>query len=156
MAPPTGPRVGVAFLLAQLGAHVSAQFAEQLEGSELTPSLAGILRILRTNPEISQQDLAARIGVVPSRLVAIVDDLEDRGWLTRSRGTVDRRVNRLALTEVGDQAFTELATVARQHESTVTAGLTDPEIRTLRELLTKLADLRGLAPGVHPGYRFGR
>jgi len=45
--------------------------------------------------------------------------------------------------------------VARQHESSVTAGLTDPEIRTLRELLSKLADLRGLAPGVHPGYRSG-
>lgn len=147
------PPVGVAFLLAQLGAYATAEFASALEGFELTPALAGILRILRTTPHLSQQELAERIGMLPSRLVAVVDDLVQRGWVTRTRDESDRRINRLALTDDGEQAFGRLAAVARGHEARMTQGLTRAQAQTLRELLGMLAAQRGLTPGVHPGYR---
>jgi DNA-binding MarR family transcriptional regulator len=147
------PRPGVAFLLTQLGTHAAERFALILSEHDLTPPLAGVLRLLRTNPGLSQQQLADRLGVAASRIVGYVDELETRGWISRTRDSEDRRVNVLTLTTQGQQAFTRLATVARSHEATITTGLTPAERATLLELLTKIADHQQLNPGVHPGYR---
>jgi DNA-binding MarR family transcriptional regulator len=151
---PTPPRQGgIAFLLAQLGAHAAEQFSESLAESGLTPALAGIMRLLRTEPGLSQQQLAERLGAVPSRIVSYVDDLEGRGWITRSRDPGDRRVNVLTITDTGAEAFKALATVARAHERRITAGLDDDERSALLDLLVKLSAAQRLTPGVHPGYR---
>lgn len=147
------PRPGVAFLLAQLGAHAAERFALALGEHDLTPPLAGIMRLLRAAPGMSQQQLAERLGVAPSRIVNYLDDLESRGWISRTRDSADRRVNMLALTEAGQQAFTSLAAVARAHDAAITAGLTAAERDALLDLLAKLADHQQLTPGVHPGYR---
>jgi DNA-binding MarR family transcriptional regulator len=148
---PPGP--GVAFLLSQLGTHAAERFAVVLGEHDLTPPLAGIMRLLRGAPALSQQQLAERLGVAPSRIVSYVDELEARGWIRRTRDSVDRRVNVLNLTAEGQQAFTALAGIARGHEAAITAGLAPAERATLLELLTKIADHQQLTPGVHPGYR---
>ena len=119
----------------------------------LTPPVAGILRILKVTPDLSQQGLAHLLGLPPSRLVAIVDDLEQRGWLVRERATTDRRANRLVLTDAGRAAFVDVAKVARAHEARTTAALSGGEAATLRDLLARLAAQQGLAEAVHPGYR---
>ncbi len=144
---------GVAYLLTQLGTHAADQFALALGEHDLTPPLAGIMRLLRGVPGLSQQQLAEQLGVAPSRIVTYIDDLETRGWIQRTRDSQDRRVNLLTLTAQGQKAFTSLAAVSREHETTITAGLTAAERETLLELLTKLADHLSLTPGVHPGYR---
>jgi len=148
-----GPPVGIAFLLAQLGAHGAERFAAALADHDLTPPLVGIMGLLRFEPGLSQQELAAKLGMVPSRVVAYVDDLEGRGWITRTRDADDRRVNVLTVTKAGDAAFTTVANIARTHEANITDGLTKSERATLLALLTKLVERQALTPGVHPGYR---
>jgi DNA-binding MarR family transcriptional regulator len=152
-ARPNGPRAGVAFLLSQLGAHASERFAHTLAEHDLSPALAGIMRLLSTEADWSQQRLAERLGMVPSRIVAYVDDLEARGWIARTRDSSDRRVNLLTVTAAGAAAFGEIATVARRHEREITAGLDDADRESLLRLLQKLAAASDLSPGVHPGYR---
>jgi DNA-binding MarR family transcriptional regulator len=149
----SGSRAGVAFLLAQLGSHAADEFARALAGLDLTPPLVGILRLLQTEPGWSQQRLADRLGLVPSRIVGFVDDLEARGWITRTRDSNDRRVNNLALTDAGVAVFRDIAQVARAHEQAITAGLDDADRAALLELLRKLAAAQGLSPGVHPGFQ---
>jgi DNA-binding MarR family transcriptional regulator len=144
---------GVAFLLAQLGAHASQRFAERLADEELSPPLVGMLRMIATEPGLSQQTLATKLGMVPSRIVAFVDDLERRGWVSRRRGETDRRVNVLVVTEAGEEAMGRIRKVATAHEQSITEGLSAEDVAALRPLLGKLSRLRGLTPGVHPGFR---
>lgn len=152
--PPHGPRFGIAFLLAQLGAHAAEQFSHALAEHGLTAPLVGILRLLQdADAGPSQQQLAERLGMVPSRIVGYVDELESRGWITRSRDTVDRRVNVLTLTDAGRDAFGRVATISRDHEKRITAGLDAGEHAALSELLGKMAAAQQLTPGVHPAYR---
>jgi DNA-binding MarR family transcriptional regulator len=153
--PPTSPPAagGIAFLLAQIGAHAAEQFSVSIADLGLTPPLVGIMRLLQAEPGLSQQQLADRLRTVPSRVVGYVDDLEARGWLVRARGTDDRRVNVLTITDTGRAAFRDIAGVARAHEQRMTTGLDDTDRATLLELLTKLAAIQELTPGVHPGYR---
>jgi DNA-binding MarR family transcriptional regulator len=144
---------GVAFLLAQLGAHAATEFAERLRPLDLTPPQAGVLRRIAHAPGESQRALADALGMHAPRLVALIDDLESRGLVQRSRDPADRRNYALSLTPAGRETMTRIATVARQHERAVTAALDDDERAELAAVLRRLADDQGLTPGVHPGFR---
>src|SRR5258708_39740247 len=142
---------GVAFLLAQLGAHAAAAFAERVQPLELTPPQAGVLRRLGQFPGQSQRGLAEALGMHAPRLVALIDELEDRGLVARDRDPDDRRNYAISLTDEGRQTLAELAGVAREHELAITAALDDDERAQLVALLRRVADEQHLTPGVHPG-----
>ena len=143
-----------AFLLAQVGAHAASKFAERMGALGLTPPDAGILRLLRLTAGLSQQELAAKLGIHPSRLVALLDELERKGLVERKSNPDDRRQYSLHLTEKGTKTLEEIGHVAQQHQEALCAALTLEERDKLAELLRKIADQQGLSPMVHPGYRW--
>jgi DNA-binding MarR family transcriptional regulator len=143
----------VAFLLAQIGHHAAAMFAEQMAAVDLTPPHAGILRAIAAEPGRSQQALSTQLGLLPSRVVAYVDELEDRGYVERRRNPDDRRLHALYLTAAGKKLMGKIGDLARQHERRLTAGLDAGQRATLRDLLATVAEQQGLTPHVHPGYR---
>lgn len=145
------------FLLAQLGAHAASQFAEKLGVLELTPADAGILRLLRIEAGPSQQELAARLRIHPSRLVAILDNLEKRGFVERRANPDDRRLYSLHLTQAGGETLEKIGSVARKHQDALLSSISLEERNTLATLLLRIADQQRLIRGVHPGYqRLGR
>jgi DNA-binding MarR family transcriptional regulator len=142
-----------AFLLAQVGAHAASQFAERLGVLELAPPDAGILRLLRVAAGLSQQELAAKLRIHPSRMVAIVDNLEKRGLIERRANPDDRRLYSLHLTQAGGEALEKIGRVAREHQDALLSSLSKEERDTLATLLLRIADQQGLVRGVHPGYQ---
>src|SRR6202050_3331153 len=116
-----------AFLLAQLGAHAASQFAERLGVLELAPADAGILRLLRADAGLSQQELAARLRIHPSRLVAILDNLEKRGFVERRANPNDRRLYSLHLTKDGGEILEKIGKVAREHQDALLSSITTEE-----------------------------
>ena len=144
---------GIAFLLAQLGHHAAALFAEQVATVGLTPPHAGILRAIAAEPGRSQQALSIQLGMLPSRVVVYVDELEERGFLERRTNATDRRLYALHLTAAGKRLMRKLSQLARHHESQLTSGLDPEQYRALRGLLTTVAQQQGLTPHVPPGYR---
>jgi DNA-binding MarR family transcriptional regulator len=149
--PFNGP--GAAFLLAQLGAHAAAKFAERIADLDLTPPQAGLLRAVSATPGQSQQAVARQLRTPPSRLVALVDDLDERGVLERRRNLEDRRLHALYVTDAGAALLRKIGQVARAHDDAVCASLDPAERAQLRALLARIAEEQGLTPGVHPGYR---
>ncbi|MGC2403695.1 MAG: MarR family transcriptional regulator [Acidobacteriaceae bacterium] len=144
---------GPAFLLSQVGAYAASQFAERLGVLGLAPADAGILRLLRMHAGLSQQDLAARLKIHPSRLVAMLDNLEKQGLVERRANPDDRRLYSLHLAGGGEEALGKIGRIAREHQQALLSALTDQERETLAALLLKIADQHGLARGVHPGYQ---
>lgn len=144
-------------MLAQLGAHAASKFGERLNALELTPPDAGILRLLNVSSGISQQELSGRLRIHPSRLVAILDNLERRGLVERKPNSDDRRLYSLHLTVDGMEILDRIGKVAREHQDALLTALSAEERSELYELLQKVADQQGLARGIHPGYqRMGR
>jgi DNA-binding MarR family transcriptional regulator len=139
-------------LLAQVGARAAALFAERLRELQLVPAHAGALRAIAANVGISQQALASLLGMVPSRLVGLLDELEQRGLVERRDNAEDRRVYEIHLTERGSKLMADLGRMARAHDDAVCAPLTEKERQTLWSLLTTIADEQKLTPGVHPGF----
>ncbi len=144
---------GAAFLVAQVGAYAALKFAERLAELKLVPAHAGILRIVGSTPAIAQQALATALGALPSRLVALLDELESKGLLERRPHESDRRSYALHLTEAGKSTLQAIGRVARDHQQALLAGLSEEEQRQLAALLQRVADQQGLIPLVHPGYR---
>jgi DNA-binding MarR family transcriptional regulator len=129
------------------------RFAERLAPLGLTPAEAGLLRAVAAEPGRSQQAVAAQLGLLPSRLVALVDELEREGLVARRRNPDDRRHHALHLTAQGEQRLRDIGRVAKEHALDYLEPLGPREQVTLGQLLGRLAAAHGLSPGVHPGYR---
>ena len=102
---------------------------------------------------LSQRQLATATKIHPSRLVAVLDDLESRGLVERQDHAGDRRLYALHLTKKGEASFQRLRRIAQEHRTLMCAGLSAQECDKLTDLLQLIADRQGLTPGVHPGYR---
>jgi DNA-binding MarR family transcriptional regulator len=150
---PPPRRPGNAFLLAQLGSHAAGRFAERVRALSLTPAQAGLLRLIAWQPGQSQQQIARTLGTPPSRLVLLIDSLEERGLIERRRNPDDRRHHAVHLTGAGTAFMGQLASAGAAHEDDICDGLDPAERAQLRELLERIAVRQGLTAGVHPGYR---
>lgn len=152
MSEQRSPFVGPGFLLSQIGAYAAARFAEQVAPLGISPAHVGVLRSVALQPGRSQQAVADEFGTPASRMVALLDDLEQRGLVERRRGTGDRRVHSLHLTGDGQIVMTKLKGVGRDAERELLRGLTIAERRQLLDLLQRVAVQQGLREGVHPNY----
>ena len=150
--PPRGAR-SVAFLLAQVGSHAASRFAERLAALDLSPPHAGILRALHAGSALSQQGLGKVLGILPSRLVILVDELEERGIVERRDSPDDRRSYALHLTRKGEETLEAIGKIARAHEDDVCTALSTDERDVLGTMLRRIAEQQEITPGVHPGFR---
>lgn len=146
-------RGSTAFLLAQIGARAATQFGERLNNLRLARPHAGILRLIGLTPGLSQQELARRLAILPSQLVALLDELEERGFIERRQDATDRRTYALHLTASGRDVLEQIGRIAREHDDAICAALNVQERQQLTTLLGRIAEQQGLTPGVHPGYR---
>jgi DNA-binding MarR family transcriptional regulator len=149
---PVPGRRALGLLLSQLGTHAALSFGRKIAGFGISPPHFGILRWIHANEGKNQRELASHLGVVPSRLVVLLDELETKGLVARERSAEDRRNQQLQLTRKGSQLLEKVERIATAHDADLGSSLTAPERETLIELCTKLAAHRGLIPHGHPGY----
>ena len=87
--------------------------------------------------------------VAPSRMVAFVDSLEERGLVERRRNPSDRRARALYLTAAGRELLARAFAVATAHEQQLTSDLSGEEREQLLELLARVGAHVGIPPGVN-------
>lgn len=87
---------------------------------------------------ISQRDLAEVLGLDPSQLVVLVDELAAAGLVERLPSPTDRRAKLVAATARGRQVRRRAAERAATGLRRQLGGLTDQEQETLKVLLQRL------------------
>ncbi|GAA3389141.1 MarR family winged helix-turn-helix transcriptional regulator [Cryptosporangium minutisporangium] len=97
----------------------------------------------------SQRDLAEVLGLDPSQVVALVDDLDRAGLVERRPSPADRRTKLVVPTERGRAVRDRAGERADARLAETLGALTEDEQATLRALLARVADL-GVAPRVAP------
>jgi DNA-binding MarR family transcriptional regulator len=138
------------FLLAQLGTDAHRRLAERLAELDFHPRHLGMLSHLAAAEGQSQQALSGALGIHRSAMVALVDDLEQRGLAERRRDPADRRAYSLYLTPAGRDVLAGLERIAEEREAELLTALDASERSQLISLLQRVADSQGLAAGVHP------
>jgi DNA-binding MarR family transcriptional regulator len=139
------------FLLSQVGLYAARRFAQRIAEIDLQPPLFRVLNVVDAAEGQSQQAIGEAIQAPASRMVAIVDELEERGLIERRPHPGDRRVRALYLTAKGRKVLDKGREIAASHEQRLTQGMSKRDSEQLIGLLRKLADSQGLQSGVHPG-----
>src|SRR5436309_6558258 len=103
------PQPGLAFLLSTMGWHSHALWAERLTRLRLDVRQAAMLLHVAAAEGKPQQILVRALRIPASRVVALVDDLEERRLLQRRGDPADRRVRKLHLTLQGKRVVRQLA-----------------------------------------------
>jgi DNA-binding MarR family transcriptional regulator len=152
---PELPRYGVGFFLSTLGFRSHAVWAERLAPLGLDSRQAAMLLHVAGAEGQSQQALAQALKIAPSRVVALVDDLERRRLISRRSDPADRRVRTLHLTSEGWAMVEQLAALSAAHEEGLSVGLDPDEREQLIALLKKLARGLELSDTVHAGLAGG-
>ena len=147
------PFRAVGFLLSSLGYATSRRFRQELAPLELEPREFALLRAIAADEGQSQIAFSERLQIPGSRMVALVDALEKRGFVERRQNPDDRRARALHLTAAGRAKLDEAFAVATRMEDLLCGGLAPGEKDTLIELLGKVAGELSLAPGVHAANR---
>ena len=117
--------------------------AEVLAEDSLTPLQFGTLVYLSRvtgEPDIDQNGLAARLGIVPANTSQIVEELEKRDLLSRRINGADKRARLLRLTERGERLLARLDPVLRARQMRVLAALTVKQRELLLDLLAKVVE----------------
>jgi DNA-binding MarR family transcriptional regulator len=154
VSPPGADEEDFAYLLVQLGLLLARQFGERLVPFGLEPRHAGMLTRLAAHEGLSQQALGELIGLNPTRMVFLVDELEQRGLVERRRNAADRRSYALYLTAQGRDTLRQIQAAGNLHQDQIGASLTQAERSQLANLLRRLAAEQGITednlPGIPP------
>ena len=145
-----GPPPSLVFLLSKLGYAASQGFAASLQSLALEPRHFALLNYIALAEGQSQQQLGAALDIPASRMVAVVDELEDRGVVERRANPSDRRARALYLSASGKALLAKARAAARANEDKFCASLAPHVRERLIELLTPLADAHGVAFSPHP------
>jgi DNA-binding MarR family transcriptional regulator len=140
-------------MLSTLGYAVSRGFHGALVPLDLEPREFTVLRAAGFGEGQSQQAIAARLQIPPSRMVAIVDGLEARGLIERRPHPDDRRVRSLFVTGSGTELLGRAFQLALEHEQRVSGHLDDAERARLLEQLHEIARRLDLPQGAHAALR---
>jgi len=141
----------VGFLISQLGFFSSKRFMDALVPLGIGPRDFSLMRFVDASDGQSQHALAERLGIPPSRMVALVDGLEEMGLLERRPDPDDRRVRGLFLTRKGRTVLEKAGKIAIDYETQLCAGINREERDQLIDLLRRLQVTQTDLGGVHPG-----
>src|SRR5690348_14586654 len=111
----------------------------ELDGLGLRARHVIALTLLRDLGEQNQSDLAATLGLDPTNVVALLNELEADDLVQRRRSPQDRRRHTVSLTDTGLARLTEVENLLTCVERRVLEPLTPAEQQTLYRLLSRVA-----------------
>src|SRR6266480_4036163 len=121
--------------------------AETLNSIGLTPALFALLNVLGAREGAIQQQLSSDMGIDPSAMVKLIDELETAGLAERRRRQGDRRAWEVAITSKGRRTLERARGLVTQVEDEVLGGLA---VADRRQLLTLLRRALASAPPQPP------
>jgi DNA-binding MarR family transcriptional regulator len=113
-------------------------FLQTVGDGEVRPGLYSLILLVGANPGIAQIELANYLGVDKASIVALIDRLEDAGWMLRKRSTEDRRRHGIFLTPSGGKKLAQLKREVCTHDKRFADRFTPAEYSQLLEFLQRI------------------
>lgn len=97
-----------------------------------------LVHLSRMEPEARQADLAEQLGITQPSLVRTLDQLEEKGLISRQTCASDRRAKRIKLTEKAAPIITEMEAVISKTRGEILSGISPEELEMLIGLVARL------------------
>lgn len=127
------------FLLARAGGKAIRAVNRALEPLGLRTRHFSVLMATAEHGALSQRELGDLLGIDPSAVVSLVDDLQHAGYVRRDPHPADRRTRLVVLTGEGEAAYAQASELATKVEDETFSPLGADERATLVELLRRIA-----------------
>jgi DNA-binding MarR family transcriptional regulator len=127
-------------LLSHTAMHADRLVNEGLAGADARKWHYAVLVALQESGPASQSTLSRRAGIYRSDLVAVINELADRGHVERAPDPADRRRNVITITQQGRRHLRQLDKLLATIQDDLLAPLTQPERDQLTRLLTRLLE----------------
>jgi len=140
------PRKGIGHLMHRVRTEILAavdrelQADEHLGAMEVTSAQFIILATLSMGIAKSASDLCKGISYDAGAMTRMIDRLEEKGLLRRSRDPGDRRLVNLELTEKGSASLPRMRDVSMKVLNRFLQGFTKAEARQLEGFLTRMLE----------------
>ena len=128
------------YLLMKSNAMLSRRILSEVSRLGLTPGQPKVLDFLLQYNEADQKTIAAYCEIEQTTVGSILLRMENAGLVRRRQKDGNRRSLYVSLTPAGKEKAEKLMDIFLENENTATANLSEKEIETLKELLTKLCD----------------
>jgi DNA-binding MarR family transcriptional regulator len=125
------------FIFGKLNEQMIEKFNVELVPYHIDAREYGMLSVIRSMPEATQQQIGEAIRVDRTTMVKRVDHLESLGFIVRIKNTTDRRTYNLQLTDSGKRILNDLWPTLMKCERNVLSPLTDEEVQQIRLLFNK-------------------
>src|SRR5881227_158941 len=142
-APPGIAQQWPTLLMIKLGRITMHRFTEALEPFGIRPRDVAALIELRDRGELTQQALCGQLHLDPTNLVAILNELEQRGFAARRRDPEDRRRHLVEVSNKGIAVIEKVSEVMDGVEEDLLDGLEPAERDQLEGLLTSIWERSG-------------
>jgi MarR family transcriptional regulator, organic hydroperoxide resistance regulator len=129
------------YLLRRAQGAMHRDFMAAVADFGLTQKQAATLWLIQANGGVSQAEVAAALDMDRATMMAVTDRLEDRGFVTRKRSTVDRRRQDLFLTPAGQSVLRKCKARISEHEQKFRALFSQAELTSLLTALKKFQTL---------------
>ncbi len=130
----------VQVILQQLLHLTKYQAIHLLEHFDLNPGQAGILFTLHRHGNLTQAELAAKIGITPPSMTVALRKMEEKGYVTKQPHEQDQRKIWIHLTEKGAGCIDNMKKVFRQMEEIIFRGFLPEEKLLLRRFLLQMEE----------------
>ena len=121
-----------------------ALFLEETSSLGLTTVQYAALNMIREVPNIDQVSLSNMIAFDKTTIVKVLDRLVDKGLITRTRSTTDRRINHLNVTPRGHEVLKQIQPMLDRSDGRILAPLGRADQRKFMEMLTQLVHVNNL------------
>jgi DNA-binding MarR family transcriptional regulator len=110
----------------------------ELAAQNITLRQWEVLACIVLEGELSQADVADRLGIEAPTLVGILDRMERDGWIERFGCPDDRRRKRIRTTEKAVAVWTRMADCAHRVRAQAIRGFSAEELTELRSMCERL------------------
>jgi DNA-binding MarR family transcriptional regulator len=131
------PTQSIGFLINKARNILTVEMDAALKDLDISSQQMGILMSLTLGLGATPFELSKVLGIDTGLMTRMLDKLEGKGLLQRSRSLEDRRVVNLALTEKGEEVAGQIPEVAPDVLNAHLKNFSKTEFEELRRLLRK-------------------
>ena len=128
----------IAFITCQSGRVFSDALEKRLIPHNITRSQWIAMYYIYGNKNMTQRELADKMGVKQPTVVRLLQTLEAKGYLDRLGTEQDKRVKQLGLTEEGTKVYLNIIPVVEGFKTNTISGISKEDLETIIRVLDQM------------------
>lgn len=128
----------ISYLISHSSTIINAAAKKQFAPYNLAPEQSLILFVLRLEDGLTQHEIGERINKDKANIARMAENLEQKGFIERTRDPNNRRALKLCLTSKGREIYEEALADFEKLDKEISSKVTKDELSEFKRILSKI------------------